>query len=1081
MLLLPAFCLICFTVSAQDLTVTGTVSDAQGGIPGVSVTVKGTTTGGSTDATGKYSVRVGGPGAVLVFSSLGYKPVERTVGNTTTINVTMQEAQNNLDEVIVTAFGTERRADVTGAISTVEAKDIMKSPVTNVTNALTGRVSGVSTVQNGGRPGQNEANIFIRGQFNADAAALIIVDGVEREGFGDIDPNDIASISVLKDAASTALYGLKGANGVIVVTTKRGLPGKPTVSYRGSIGLNTFGQIPKPLDAFNSATLHQEAIDNVNRLGYGLPNAFSPADLEIYRNGTGDPLLYPDVQWTDELLRDVWPQTQHNLSFRGGSQKAQYFVSLGYTYEEGGIKELNTAQNFSTVPKSDRINIRSNLDYSLTKTTKLSLNLAAFVQKGYTPRIPNNITNAADGAVLGSEFFFRTLQTVPTWSVPFFPEYTDRSTPEMIALDDTFNHIRQVWYIPGGDQGFNPYAALKNGGFFQSEENVLESTFMVNQELGFITPGLSANALIGYDQRTNSAQALLGSVRQYRVDRATGNLNAAPVTGQAEIGDLLNNGGSTGGGRMNLNILTRLDYNRNFKDVHKVNATILGSREFQPLQGNNPPRAFQGITYKTGYSYKDKYYVQVNGSYSGSESFAPGYRYGFFPVASLAYTITEEPFMNNVKEKIGLDYLKLRGSYGLSGFAPRDLNSRFLYQDEYGSMGNLSNIYFGDPLNQGVGRFFPQQGNQRGQNNVWPNTAGKASYYAHTRAGNPAATFEKQLGLNLGMDMYWLNNAIQFTGEYFNDIRSNILLPKTESTPLTYGDLLPEFNYGETQRKGFELDLKLNKFAKKGQDISYGAGFMYSHVMPMVNIANDAPNEPNRYLLTAGSIYGQFRGYASTGELYQSQAEADAGPTQPGFPLQAGDPILIDQNGDNILDQRDYVTIGYSEVQLDNYSFSPWFRFKNFEISALFQAADKVSNPLYPNDNVVQYFDYQLDRWTPDNPGGKIPALRPGGEGTRNIFYGNGANFPYNEYTLQDGSYIKLRNVNIAYQVPKKFSEKFGMSNLTLALQGQNLYTWTNYLGYDPENYNNSNIGGTLGSIVYPNIRNFIFSFTANF
>lgn len=1058
--------ILCFCTSgvfSQSIFVNGTVKDRKGEpLSGVNVTLKGSSTVRVTDNAGRFSIPANSSSSVLEFSYVGFGKIERQVGSVPQMNIVLNEQTSNLEEVVVIGFGTQKKAEQTSAISTVKAAEIVKAPVGDVTNAITGRMVGVMTRQPQGRPGASAAQIYIRGRSSLNSSALIIVDGVERESFGDIDPNDIESISTLKDAASTALFGLKGANGVIVVTTKRGRVGRTRINYSGSVGMNTFGQKPEPLRSYESAVLQNEGEDNLARIGMLThPKYFTADDIEKFRTG-GDPLLYPDVDWFDALTRDAWIRTQHNLSFSGGSQKASYYVALGYMFEDGMFKQFNTPSGYKTSPYAKRTNFRSNLDYNLTKTTKLSLNLAGRVENEYTVRTINTQLAANDGLATGAEGLFRSIYTLPSWALPFFPEYTARSTPEMIALDDTYN---QIGFVGFGNIRGNPYLSLKRGGYSAGEKNVLESAFIINQQLDFVTKGLNFTGTFAYDQRSEGSRLQFGAGNIYQVDRTSKQLfNAfAPATAsQYQIEDGFDSRVGVNDGRMKTSIQLNMNYTRQFGD-HKMSGAIVGTREFEPVS-NGAPRAFQGVVFKTAYNYLNKYFIEVNGSYQGSENYDKSYRYGFFPTVGLGYTLSEEKFMEGIKESLKLDYLKLRGSYGTVGFG--NIAGRFLYLNEYGS--TASAFYFGNPSAYGAGVFDPRPG----ANFTGGYPAGTIPVYAHTLIGNPSVTFEKSLKRNLGLDANFFKNKVQISADIFDDKRSDILTTRANSTLIAYGENTPNYNYGENYNAGIEFELKLNN--RVGKNFDYGITFQFSHIKNKTIIVDEPANEPLANLRTKGNSIGQFRGYATNG-FYQSEDEVNKGTKIDGFPFMPGDIKLVDQNNDGLINFLDFTNIGYSDIPQDQYSLSPYIGYKAFRLSALFQAVDKVSSEFNLNDNTVQYFPHQLDRWTPENKAAKYPAIRPGSVGG-NIFYSS-ANNGLNEFNLQDASFIKLRNVELSCQVPQRYISRLGLASLNLSVTGQNLYTWTKFLGLDPENNDDRSVGFyVIRGVTYPNIRTFQFN-----
>ncbi len=487
--------------SVADRTVKGTVTDENGEVlPGVTIILKGLQRGTTTNNAGQYQVSVPDNINELTFSYVGYLSKEVTIGNKTAINVVLQTDEKSLEEVVVVGYGTQTKREQTAAISTIGGDEILKAPVADATNALIGRVSGLFAQQLSGRPGLSSANITIRGRASTNSAALIIVDGVERQTFGDIDPNEIESISVLKDASSTALFGIKGANGVIIVTTKSGKSGKSKVSYSGNGGLVNFTQVPEFLDAYPSAMLHNEGEENL--LKYGLVPAsfqkvFTAEDLQIYKDGTGDRLLYPNTNWFKAVTKPNWSRTQHNLNFTGGSKAVKYFVSMGYLFEDGGFKDFNTPSGYKTNPSYTRYNFRSNLDFNLTPSTTLSLRLGGRLEGRYSFQANGGQGDLRQRFDTGPEYLLTRMYAIPAWIIPFYPEYTNPKNPQDQLLDNTLNQIED--FGRAGVNTFNPYAVIKRNGYVDYRNNAIESVFVLDQKLDFITKGLSFKTTFGYD------------------------------------------------------------------------------------------------------------------------------------------------------------------------------------------------------------------------------------------------------------------------------------------------------------------------------------------------------------------------------------------------------------------------------------------------------------------------------------------------------------------------------------------------------------------------------------------------------
>jgi len=576
--------LLFFTANAQSSRFTGKVSSSENNAPlaDVSVSVKGTTSGTFTNPNGDFSVTA--PlGATLVFSYVGYESKEVVATKNNNITVQLSPNSNNkLSEVVVIGYGTQKKREQTAAISTVQGKDIVKSPVTDATNSLIGRVPGLFAQQRSGRPGINGAEIAIRGRASTNSAALIIVDGVERQGFGDIDPNEIESISVLKDASSTALFGIKGANGVIIVTTKTGRTGKTRVSYSGNVGRVNYTQVPQFLDGYQAAMLHNEGEENLIKyglVGSGFQKLFTDDDIRIYKEGTGDPLLYPNTNWFKVLTDPSWLRTQHNLNVSGGSRAVKYFVSLGYLWEDGGFKNFKTPKGYKTNPSYTRYNFRSNLDFNLTKSTVLSLRLGGRLEGRYSFQANSGQTDLRQRFESGPEYLMSRMYALPAWAIPFFPEYTNPTTPEQQALDDTYNHVEDFGRI--GVNSFNPYAVIKSNGYVNFENNAIETVFVLDQKLDALTKGLGFKVTFGYDSYIAAIRAQGGRYAAYNVDKLTKEL----VLARDSFDDPLGGVTSQNYGYLKTNLQIALNYARSF-GKHNVSAVAVGQRELIIMPAN---------------------------------------------------------------------------------------------------------------------------------------------------------------------------------------------------------------------------------------------------------------------------------------------------------------------------------------------------------------------------------------------------------------------------------------------------------------------------------------------------------------
>lgn len=1022
---------ISFSTLAQTRRITGKVNSSEDGsaLSGVSVTVKGTRIGAATDAKGEFSITAA-PNATLVVSYVGFENKEVSSGTGNTVAVQLTPSNNNLNTVVVIGYGTQKKKEQTAAISTVSGKDIVKSPVSNATNSLVGRVPGLFAQQRSGLPGDNGADIFIRGRASSNSAALIIVDGVERQGFGDIDPNEIEAISVLKDASSTALFGIKGANGVIIVTTKSGKSGKTRVSYSGNVGIVKPTELPEFLDAYRSAFLHNEAEENLikyNLVPSGYKKLFTDQDLEIYKSGTGDPLIYPNVNWYKALTRPAWTRNQHNLNFSGGSRATKYFVSLGYLFEDGMLKNFKTPSNYKTTPSYTRYNFRSNLDFTLTKSTVLSLRMSGRLENRYSP-----VGNAGQGNLFnrqrsGVAGLVSRITAIPAWGLPFFPEYTNPTTPEMKELDETYNQIEDIGTL--GVNTFNPYGILKRSGYVNTDNNAIESVFVLDQKLNTILKGLSAKMTFAYDAYVSGARLQTGNFSSYTLNKTTKELSLSRNTFEDPL-----NGPSTGrSGYIKTNIQAALNYARQFGD-HSVSAVFVGQRELRGAEGAQAPFANEGLVLRMTYNYNSKYFFELNGSYNGSENYPKNERYGLFPAVSAGWTVTEEKFMQRFKS---LNYMKIRGSYGLIGYGSVG-GSRFLFLDEY-SNGGL-NI-------PGTGGGITTINNQVQFGN--PNSIVNSPVVWHRQSGNPFVTWEKSIKRNIGIETSWFKDKLSANVDVFDEKRYDILLPRNNSAPNIYGEAQPFTNYGENYNSGYEAEVNY-RLTKK--DWRFDLSLQFTHAKNKI-VRTDQPLNQAENLKNTGQSIGQFRGYKVIG-FYQTLDEIAKSPvSRVGTQVIPGDLKYEDTNGDGDIDDQDRVPIGYSDVPQNVFGIEPSIGWKGITVSALLQGVNKVSaNVQFDGNGRNQYYAQMFDRWTPENPvNAKWPVMRTGATG------GN-PSYVTNSFLLQNSAYVKLRNIEVSYLIPSLISKKLKVESIRAYFNGQNLATWTKFIGLDPENAINTSL-----------------------
>ncbi len=1006
---LVLFCLLNSQSYAQSITITGKVKDQMGlELPGVGVTVKNTTIGTSTNLNGDFTIKVPNTQSILVFRFLGFETKEVSVGNTSQLSVVLNESVNSLNEVVVVGFGEQKKSTITGAIGTVSGKEILQSPTSNVTNSLVGRVSGLTAVQRGGQPGRNAAVLNIRGAATyGNTGAIVIVDGIQRESFGDIDPNEIESISVLKDASSTAIFGIKGANGVIIVTTKSGSEGKPKISYSGNASMQSPTGIPRAVSAYDNAFLMNEADRNDDRA-----ETWTAEELQKFKDGS-DPYGYPDIKWFDYLTRDAYLQTQHNVNVSGGTKLIKYFTSVGYLFEDGIFKKFDSPYGFKSTPSYNRYNFRSNLDLNLTNNLQVSLRLGGRLGRRYQPSGPSAESFSYDNV----EGMISRILQIPAFAFP-------------VTLAD--GRIAQNADV--GTNTWNPLATITRWGTRYDDANTIESNLTVNYKLDVITKGLSFKGIFGYDSYFTSVTQRNADWAAYRQDRRTGVITLD--NGSRRRDDPLSGLTATSSGNINSNVQLGFNYARSFGS-HNLSGVLLATRQLNQVEGtglNAAPRASEGIVSRTTYNYKEKYFFEFNASYNGSEAFAPGYQYGFFPAISGAWTISKEDFLSNIS---WINNLKIRGSYGQVGNDNVSGSGRFLFLTDFniqtgGAVFGLPNSTVSSPI----------------------------VVVTSNREGNRFVTWETGTKRNIGFESSLFKSTLEFNVDFFDERRKDILTQKNSGQNI-YGLTYPAFNVGEVYNKGYEVELSYRN--RIGQ-LSYGINTQISFARNTI-INRDEPIETPENRKQEGNRVGQFYGFTTLG-FYESQADIDSYlPTTLGRRI-PGDLKYKDIDRDGIITADDISPIGYSRLPEYTYSFAPTLSYKGLNLAVLFQGVANVSSDviLTEQNNGFQVYEHQLNRWTPQTAATATwPALH-----ARNS---TSANYQLNDFFLQNAAYLKLRNVELSYSLPAKWCRSIKLNTVRIILSGQNLYTWTKYrFSLDPEVINDSNTSFSRQS-VYPTSR----------
>ncbi|MEN7550162.1 SusC/RagA family TonB-linked outer membrane protein [Rapidithrix thailandica] len=901
----------------QDQVIKGLVKGEDGEpLPGVSIVVKGTTTGTTTNIDGEFKLNLP-QNAVLVLSYIGYQTQEIEVGERTEFKITMLQDVSQLEEVVVVGYGEQKRANVTGAVATIDNKTLKQSPTANLSNSLAGRLPGLIATQRSGEPGEDGADLLIRGQSTFGAnQPLVLVDGVQRP-FSQIDPNEVESISILKDASAAAIYGVRAANGVILVTTKRGKAGKTTVSYNGQVGFQMPTRLPEFLGAYDYATLLNEARTNADK-----NPAYTDEELQKIKDGS-DPDRLPNTDWLDIGMKRKAIQTKHNITVNGGGEKARFFVSMGYLDQDG----LFDKTNFK------RYNVRSNIDATLNDDFTIKLDLNGRFER-------RNAPGASTGTI-----FSQLLRTPPT-----FPAYYSNGL------------------IAPGRNGENPLFSIEQSGFSQKENYIFEGTLSGEYNIPFIE-GLKVSGSAAFNKRwgyeklwstpSNTFYELIDGEYIERVSPTT-----KPTLKNTFIQGPPPNGTNWPGPVILLN--ARLQYENTFGD-HYVKGLIgaeqseffgtffsalrrdyissalpelfVGDDENQSTNGESVEGSLQSIFGRLNYSYKDRYLLEASFRRDGSFNFPKSGRIGFFPSFSLGWRVSEELFMKNIA---WLDQLKLRASWGQLG---NDRIPAFEYFSGYG----FNKYVFG---------------------------GADATIVKSIREGviaNPNITWEKATMSNIGVEAKFFQGKVGLELDYFYKRTKDILMPRNRAIPDLLGAEVPVENHAIVDNSGIEVILEHQNTLN---DFNYWAKVNFTFNRSEIIELDEGENKPAYQSVIGLPLYQHF-GLKALG-LFQSEEEikdhADQGNVAP------GDIKYEDINDDGVIDDLDNVKIGRSTVPEIVYGMSLGASYKGFDISVLLQGAGNADLYLsheaaWAFFNGGKVLEQHLDRWTPDNPNASYPRI----------------------------------------------------------------------------------------------------------
>jgi TonB-linked SusC/RagA family outer membrane protein len=986
----------------QQIKVSGTITDASSNqaMIGVNITVKGTTIGGISDVNGKFSVNVPNANTTLVFSFIGYVTQEIPLAGQTTLNVALVSEVSELSEVVVIGYGTAKKASLTGSISAVNGNDLKQSPTTNLTNSLIGRLPGITAIQKSGEPGQDATTITIRGANTlGDNSPLIVVDGIPQRSLERLDPSDIESFTVLKDA-SAAIYGTRAANGVILVTTKRGQVGKPTITLNMNTGYNQPDVIPKMADAATYAECLNE-ISYYAAPSKGRNQQFSADDIQKFKDGS-DPWGHPNTDWFKSVFKPWSAQNYQNASVSGGTENMKYFLSFGHKYEDAYYK--HSATNY------EQYDFRSNIDGKISKNITVSFDVSGRQENKNYPTV-------------GAGDIFRMLM---------------RGKPDMPAYYPTGQPGPDIEY------GFNPAVTVTNAtGFNKDTYYYLES----NLRLVVIIPwvkGLSVQANGSYDKNfrydkrfdtpwylyqwdgvNKDASGLTKNLRGYAAPQLTENWqNGTRKTYNAyatyETTVATNNHIKLMVGTEAQAVLN--DYENAFRKNYVTSAIPQLFAGAADVNMNNNGWADQNehLSYfsRINYDYGQKYLAEVSLRYDGSYMFKPGKQFGFFPGVSLGWRVSDENFWKNNISFIS-DF-KLRASWGQTG------NDR-IYYGEPGSTPVLKEYqYLSTYSFDNIDYFYGQNvANKMLIENVVP---------------NPNVTWEIANQSNIGFDATLLNRKLTVNADVFYNVRSRILWRASAIIPSSTGMTLPPQNIGKVSNKGFEAVVTYHGNAG---DFGYNISANGSFSKNKIDFSYDTPGIPD-YQLSKGMPMNAQLSYQVIG-VFKDQAAVDAYPHWGG--AQPGDLIFKDVNNDGNIDALDRVMENKTNMPTFIGGFNANLNYKQFDISVLFQGATGGTVYLNPESGDIgnYYADWVKNRWTPENTNASWPRVF-----NRSNEYWSPGN-QRNTFWLFSTDYVRLKSMEIGYTLPTSLSKKLTIERLRVYVSGQNLLTLSKMKEIDPE------------------------------
>jgi TonB-linked SusC/RagA family outer membrane protein len=971
--------------------ISGKITDDKG-LPLGEVTIaeKGTNNITMSNADGTFTLTVVNEKAVLVISHVGYTGQEVAVNGRQRIDVRLVLSSLSMDSTIVVGYGRQKKQSLVGAISQVKGDVLQRTGgVSSLGAALTGNLPGVITVATQGTPGGEDPKIYIRGQStwnNSDP--LVLVDGIERP-MNSVDIGSVETISVLKDASATAVFGVKGANGVILITTKRGREGRAEIRFTGNATVKVPSKLASKYDAYDAIRVRDQAIERELGISPSSWYSYVPyAELDKYRHpaNQAEAERYPNIDWQDQLVKNHVMSYNGSLNVSGGSPLVKYFTSIDYLHEGDIIKKIDNGKSYKPGYGFDRVNARTNLDFNLTKSTVLSANLAgsygvkqdAYGQDSWEYRIWQSIYNNAPNI--------------------YYPRYSDGG-----------------WgYFPLETVStINSLAVMGNNGVRKTTTTRITTDFTLRQDLSAILKGLAAKGTLSFDNSFVSQGGIYdnGNIQQEYIDPVTGEKKYSQYLGTNQFDwipprwnpnvDAVQNGSTY----RKLFYQIQVDYARRF-GKHDVTAMGMFSRD-KYATGSEFEHFREDWVSRLTYNYDGRYFAEFNGAYNGSEKFGPNYRFAFFPSAAAGWMISNEHFLQN---QTILNTLKLRASYGQVG--NDNVNGRWLYMTSWTYGGNT-------PLGASAGQNSPYA--------WWAE--------ARTSVGNPDIHWEKVTKTNFGLDYALWNGLLSGSVEVFSDYRTDILLAgNSRSVPSYFGVQPATANVGKVRNKGYEIELRVSKTLPKG--IRLWANFAMTHAKDKIIEAEDALLLDD-YQKRADKSIGQAYSYVSSG-FYNTWDEVYGSTKLNTYDNQKlpGNLNMADYNGDGVIDNKDAVPYGYPERPQNTYNATVGIEWKGFSAFVQFYGVNNINRYLqlvsfsgqYHYDNVYKQGTY----WTKDNPNADVPMPR------------YASVMPYYGTTyLYDGSYLRLKNAEVAYTFKLSQLKAIGINALRVYLNGDNLVLWT--------------------------------------